>query len=261
MESEQSFPFSTHEQATLTKGLRALLDIRTGQARLWENARFLAVEVPLNAAAVRKILPFGLRLANPPIATLFVADYTKTAFTIPYREAALLIQVRTLLRRGVHCCWMVVDDDTAQIYGREVLGYPKKLARFRFEEKEQRVSAGVSRRGVDLISVEARVMGREDDPRPVLGTTFNAGGLGQFMAMNPIWSFTPTERIHESFRAEAELRLGDSNVDPIKPLIADTAGKLSARFVVTDIVGARMMFPIGAAGPGWFFNTYSLRYR
>ena len=72
-------------------------------------------DVPLHRAATKRILPLGMKLTDQPTGTLFIVDYTKTSFTIPYKEAALLIKVKTPFGQGVHCPWMVVDDDTALI--------------------------------------------------------------------------------------------------------------------------------------------------
>jgi acetoacetate decarboxylase len=94
--------------------------------KLWEGARFILVDAPVDEKEARRILPWGMKPVDPPMATLFVADYPRTAFSAAYREAAVLIHVKTPFGRGLHCCWMVVDDDTALILGRELLGYPKR---------------------------------------------------------------------------------------------------------------------------------------
>lgn len=124
--------------------------------KLWENARFVMTDVPLDKQEAQKILPLGMNLTAPPMATVFVVNYQNTAFTVPYKEAAFLIHVRTPLGKGLHCCWMVVDDDTALILGRELLGYPKKMADIRFEEKGGDVKASVTRRGTRVLAMEAK---------------------------------------------------------------------------------------------------------
>jgi len=176
-----------------------------------------------------------------------------------------LIHVDTLAGKGVHCCWMVVDDDTAQIYGRELLGYPKKIASITYrEEARERVTATVSRRDVEIVSLDIKIKESELPPAPVLGVkTFNTGGLGQLFAVNPIWQFTPHEFVHESYSADARLTLRPSNFDPIEDFIAAYTDPLSARFAIVDIMGARggRLFPIGVAGPKWFARTYNMRYR
>jgi Acetoacetate decarboxylase (ADC) len=256
-----SFPFDSggRSRAALISRFVALLRLKV---KLWEDAHFLLIDLPLNPEAVKKILPLGMALRKPYRATFFMADYTKTAFTIPYHECALLIHVRTLFGAGVHCPWMIVDDDTALIYGRELLGYPKKMGEFQYTRKGNAISAGLIRRGVPVFSVSAKQAAAEKAPSPVLGIkTFNFGALGQFMAFNPVWMFKPGEKIHESYRAEADLIIQNSICDPIKPLIAEYRNPMPARVARVDILGSRIMLPVGMTGLRTYANTFELRFR
>lgn len=239
---------------------RKLLKDNRMEGKLWENARFILADVPLDPAEARKIMPFGMKPVEPASGILFIADYTKTSFTIPYQEAALLVRVRTIFGEGLHCCWMVVNDDTALIYGRELLGYPKKLADISFEESGVKVSASVIRRGIKVMSLEAERGAAETNPKPVFDIkTFNAGGMGQYFVCNPVWLLRPVEEIHESYEAAVSLALEDAELDPIARLVAGPP--TSGRFAVTDILGTRYMFPAGIAGPLWFPRTFNMRYR
>jgi acetoacetate decarboxylase len=231
-----------------------------GKANLWENARFVLAQVPLDRGELKKILPCGLWPADPAVGTLFIVNYTKTSFTAPYKESGLLINVRTLLGSGVHCCWMVVDDDTALIYGRELLGYPKKMAEIAFEEKDNHVSASVSRRGIKLLSMDAE-KGPAQSPAPPIfdRKTFNASGMGQLFLLNPVWMFRPREVIKESYSAAVSINLAESEYDPISKLISGPA--ISGRIAVSDIPGSYYQVPVGIAGPKFFANTFFMRFR
>lgn len=242
------------------KSIRQFINESLRKGNLWDDARFVLVDVPVNPQEAKKILPWGMRLSMPPKATLFVVNYTKTSFTVPYKEAAVLVHVRTPLGKGLHCPWMVVNDDTALIYGRELLGYPKKLADIVYEEKGNHVHARVTRRGVTIMSIEG-VRGPEQiHPPPVFNhKTFNAGGLGQFFAVQPIWMLRPQENIHSSHSAQVSLTLAESEYDPIAGLVS---GKpLGGRMVVLDIPGGRYLLPVGLTGLRWFLNTYNMRFR
>jgi acetoacetate decarboxylase len=230
--------------------------------KTWENARFVLADVPLDHYEVLKILPWGMKPSDPPLATLFIADYPKVSFPIvPYHEAAMLLHVRTPLGSGIHCCWMIVDDDTALILGREMLGYPKKMGIFEINEKEGTVHASVSRRGVRVMDIQAK-RGQSQDPNPPVFNikTFNVGAMGQFFAFNPIWVFHPREVIHESYKADIKLTLNDSVFDPIAALVAGEPR--NGRIVAMDIPGdGAYMAPVGFAGPGWFGRTFNMRFR
>jgi len=235
---------------------------RKARENLWENARFILARVPLDRAETKKVLPPGMRPTEPATGTLFIVNYMKTAFTVPYREAALLIHVRTLFGRGVHCCWMTVDDDTALIYGRELLGYPKKMADFDFQEDGDTLRATVTRRGIQVLSMEAKRGPAQSPPPPVFHIrTFNAGALGQGFVLNPVWMFRPEEVIHESYEAEVSVSLLPSAFDPLDRLVS--GAPLDGRMVVMDIPSTPHAFllPAGFTGPGWWVNTFALRYR
>jgi acetoacetate decarboxylase len=240
-----------------TKGFFRML---RGRVKLWENARFALADVPLDAAAASAILPFGMWPTNPARATLFIADYTKTSFTVPYKEAAVLVHVRTPLGTGLHCPWMVVDDDTALIYGRELLGYPKKLAQLTFEESDTMIRASVIRRGVRVLKLELRKGDPEQKPRPVIARKmFNVGGIGNATAFAPIWLSYARERVHEARGATAQVSIGDSVYDPLARLVRGEP--VCARSAVIDILGMHCLLPVGVAGLGWFTRMAAFRYR
>jgi acetoacetate decarboxylase len=228
----------------------------------WDNARFVLADVPLDDQEVRRILPWGMKPSDPPVATLFIADYNTVSYPIvPYHEAAMLIHVRTPLSAGIHCCWMTVDDDTALILGREMLGYPKKLGVFEFDEKDGVIHASISRREVRVMEMTAK-RGAPQNPKPPVFNikTFNVGAMGQFFALNPIWVFRPREVIHESYKADIKLTLNDSAFDPVARLVAGEPQ--NGRIVVMDIPGdGAYMAPVGFAGPGWFGRTFDMRFR
>lgn len=256
-----SFPFDSGSKS-IFKLLANMVALWQNKVKLWENARFVFIEVPLNPGETNKLLPAGMFLSRSHSATFFIADYTKTAFTVPYKECALLVHVRTPFGAGVHCPWMIVDDDTALIYGRELLGYPKKMGELNFTEEGRTISAGLTRRGVKLISVKAEKKFEEIPPRPMMGLkTFNIGGMGQFTSLNPIWMFKPGETIHEAYAAEAELTIADSPYDPIKKLIADYKNPLPARIGIIDIMKLRYMIPVGLTGVRVYANTFENRFR
>jgi len=228
----------------------------------WDNARFVLLDVPLDGKELKKILPFGMRPSQPPTATLFIAEYPTVSYPlVPYHEAAMLVHVRTPLGSGRHCCWMIVDDDTALILGRELLGYPKKNGIFEFNLKGDDIQASISRRNVKVISIEGK-RGEPQNPKPPVFDikTFNVGAMGQLFALNPIWMFRPREIIHESYNAEIKLTLNDSDFDPISQLVAGEPQ--NGRIVVMDIPGdSPYMLPVGVTGPSWFGKAFDMRFR
>lgn len=256
-------PFPVNEKKhSIWKLFKVMLEVTALKVKLWEDTTFILIDVPLNPIEAKKILPMFMWLRKPYMATFFIAKYAKTAFTGTYNEAALLLHISTLLGKGVYCPWMIVNDDTAMIYGRELLGYPKKMADIPFDDDGKKINASLTRREIKVISVQAERVKKEENPAPVLQMkTFNIGGMWQSFAINPIWLFKPKEAIHESYAAKATLDIKNSDYDPIKSLIADYKNPVKARIVKTDIFGARMMWPVFITGVRIFGNTFNLRFR
>ncbi len=242
-------------------GLKFFWGQSRGAGNLWDNARFILADLPMNPEAARGLLPRNLQLADPPMATLFIVDYTKTSFTVPYHEAALLVHVRhRLFGPGLHCSWMIVDDDTALIYGRELLGYPKKMGNFEFWEEGETVSGSLTRRGVRVLSMEGTKGERQSAPAPVFDfRTFNVGGPGGWFIHNPVWMFRAKEVVRESHAMDVTVSLEASEWDPLSDLVSGEA--VNGRFVVMDICRSKYNVPVGISGPGFVANNYNLRFR
>jgi len=242
------------------ESFKRLLGKAYGKENLWDNARFIFADVPVDKNEASRRLPWGLRLTDPPRATLFIVDYTQTSFTVPYHEAAVLLHVRHLFGTGLHCPWMIVDDDTAMIYGRELLGYPKKMGEFVFEEDDKKISAGVARRGVKVLSIEGVKDKKRAVPGPVFDVkTFNVGGPGGLFLFNPIWMFRPKEVVHESYYMEVEVKIEPSEFDPIADMVA--GDPVSGRFAAIDILSSRYNVPVGFAGFRYLGINHDIRFR
>lgn len=240
--------------------LKMFGDAFFGEENLWDGARFILADVPVDKEEAQKILPRGLRLDGPPTATLFISNYTKTSFTEPYKEAAVLLHVRSAIGKGVHCPWMIVDDDTALIHGRELLGFPKKMGEFTFDEKGDAIKASITRRGVTVLELEGKRGEEQRDPEPVLGRNiFNSGGPGQMYLFNPLWVFRPTEVIHESYSSKVKVTVRDSDLDPISKLFSN--GTVDGRIAVLDIPGGKYYFPLGLGGLMHTGRTFLMRFK
>lgn len=228
--------------------------------KMFDNARLILADFSVNRKEANKILPLFMRLDAEPKATLFIVDYTKTSFSVPYHEAALLLHVKTPLGKGVHCPWMIVDDDLALINGREILGYPKKYAEIPIKEDNGHIEASVIRRGIEVLRFESTSKASQPSPEPVFDTkTFNIGGPLQLYIMQAIWMFRPIEVIRESYETEAKVVIKESEYDPIARYLTGEA--TNTRMVVMDITGGRYCFPVGVAGIKWFVHSFFLRYR
>ena len=93
----------------------------------WRDARSMTILYETDAEAAADLLPEGLELPRPAHAALMVVHYPASTVG-PYSEAIL----------GLRCAWqgapqlyvarIVVDEVPPLVVGREIYGYPKKLA-------------------------------------------------------------------------------------------------------------------------------------
>ena len=202
---------------------------------MWTNARVLAVDVTIDASAAQALLPPPLVVSDPARATVFCADYPEGIFGIVYREAAVLIHCRDDRGPAVHCAWIMVDDDTALIQGRELLGFPKKMADFTWEERGDTVVWTVTRKGVELMRMEGRLGGEQANPPAVFGRRF-VNAMGSIVAGMQIVDFAPSETHRSARTADVTLKLASSIWDPgIGELSPEVAGP--GVFAVMDFGG------------------------
>lgn len=210
----------------------------------WKNARILAAEVPVSGAAAAALLPGALRVVDPPTATLFIADYPETTFGSVYREAAVLLHAADAKGPALHCPWMVVDDDTALILGREVLGFPKKMAEIALDVRGDSVTGSVRRKGAEVMRIEAQLGEDEREPAPLFGRRM-VNAIGTLLTGMKLIDLPPaSETFHSSRRAlDAKVTLGSSERDPLGELAAAPSAR--ARYLVMDFGGGA-----GAGAPG-----------
>ncbi len=234
---------------TIRGAAKNLLDLGAGRVDMWTNARMAFAEVPVDRAAARRWLPFPLTTERNARATVFIADYPQTTFGCVYREAAVLLHARLGALPVVFCPWMVVDDDRAMILGRELLGYPKKMAEISFTEADGRFTGSVRRRGEEVMRIEGAVGGEVHAPPPGIGRW--AVNLRTLIGFRPghLLMFRPAEQVHACQELDARVVLRSGPSDPL----GIATGEATRATMRTCNIGARMLppplpiFPVGAA--------------
>lgn len=119
------------------------------------NAEMLIAVCRTDPAVVARILPRPLRPPTIPLVMAFVASYPETNFGVRYHEAALVVHAAQGGRVGGYCVAMPVDDDTAMIAGRELYGFPKKMAEHIGLERDGDAIVGRAvRKGCEILRIE-----------------------------------------------------------------------------------------------------------
>ncbi|NHI94638.1 MAG: hypothetical protein EAX96_19255 [Candidatus Lokiarchaeota archaeon] len=126
---------------------------------IYHGTRLILVLFQVDKNKLVDVIPEGLKLPSGKNTTVmaFFADYVKSSIG-QYYEAATLIDVKceskTLGKvRGFYCNSMFVDSDTAMAAGREIWGFPKKLAKIQLIEKGNQVIGTLERRNIEIMKM------------------------------------------------------------------------------------------------------------
>lgn len=231
----------------------AVLDLARPGQLMYRDAQYLSVTVEVDPTAMGRFLPTGVTLAKPGRADLFLAHFPDNPFTPGYLEAGLFVHVKTLRGTGIHCPWMLVNDDAALILGREVTGYPKKLGSITWHAQDDTISASATRHGTELVSLEAR-LGEALPATHFLGRPHRNVSTGFGLRLPLVHAFTPRELVREVRRADVDLTLGGSVRDPL--LEMGLGDVLSAQLHRVDLAaGLLPPLPIRPTSP-----TFLLRH-
>lgn len=123
----------------------------------FRDARAMTIAYETDAGAAAALLPEGLELPLPAMARLMLVRYPFSTFG-PYNEAIL----------GLECLWqgaprfyiahIAVTEIPPLVAGREVWGYPKKMAHIEIEQEAEFLRGTLERpRGVRLITAAMRM--------------------------------------------------------------------------------------------------------
>ena len=127
------------------------------------DAEVLTVYFETKQEVVERLLPSPLEPAAMPVGAAFVANYPRTNFGVTYLESAIFLLAQYKGEEGAFCLAMPVTDDIALILGREVFGYPKKIAAIGFEREGNDVRGWTERHGIRFFEVKAKLTGKFND--------------------------------------------------------------------------------------------------
>ncbi len=128
------------------------------------NSEMLTILWETKPEIVERLLPPPLIPAKRPIAFSFIVNYPSTNQGLPYYEGALILRCEFNGEQGNYYLAMPVTDDRAMIGGREIFGFPKKIANVHLERHGKDVYAYSERLGTKNIEVKAKLTGKFNDP-------------------------------------------------------------------------------------------------
>ena len=132
--------------------------VKIGQSKTeFYDAEMLFVFWETKEEVVKRLLPPPLEPVGNPIATAFVANYPRTSFGPPYKEGALSLGAQFEGIPGSYYLAMPVTGDLAMAGGREIYGYPKKMATIDFKREGDRIDGRIKRHDTQFFEVQAEI--------------------------------------------------------------------------------------------------------
>jgi len=162
----------------------------------YRNAQAISIKFETDPESALDVLPVPLELIEPASANLSFYWYPFTTFG-PYHEAILRLYARHEGKPLTFITQIFVDTEPPMLAGREVWGYPKKLARIGFDRDKDMVVGWLERpQGVRL----ATVIMRPEQPAGPLASNGPTTGL----------RIIPSAQLGENRPALAELVATDT---------------------------------------------------
>ncbi len=115
---------------------------------------------------VARLLPPPLKAGPLPLVAAYVANFPETNFGPAYHEGGLFLHAQFDGVPGMYCLAMPVDGDMAMAGGREIYGFPKKMAQIEFEKQGNVLTGRISRHGKRFFEIKAR-LDRDSVQEPV----------------------------------------------------------------------------------------------
>ena len=102
----------------------------------YRNTRSISVAFETDTEAALQALPAPLAIAEPATAVLSFYEYPWTTFG-PYNEAILSLLVEHKGRPMSYIMHIAVTTEPPMLAGREIWGFPKKLAQIEFKSEKR----------------------------------------------------------------------------------------------------------------------------
>ncbi len=127
--------------------------------RKFSGAQMMGVMFSAPADVTAALLPAPLEQADMPGGLIFIAQYPETNLGEGYHEAALFIRCKYKGEAGAYCLSMPIDNEARMHNGRDIFGFPKKMANIQFEKNGNKLKGSVERNGIRFIEIDIELSG------------------------------------------------------------------------------------------------------
>jgi acetoacetate decarboxylase len=111
---------------------------------LYQNATLMSFAYVTDGASAARLLPAEAELTDPPTAGLVFASYPSSTLG-PYQEAVVFLDAQYQGHDVKYAAYLYVTTDVAMAAGREMGGFPKKMATIDFRGHDRAYEATLQR--------------------------------------------------------------------------------------------------------------------
>ena len=195
---------------------------------------------------IKKVLPPPLKPWDEALALFFIVNYPRTSFGLSYHEGILAISAEYKEQPGMYMLSMPVTNDMAMAAGREIAGYPKKMANIYLNKDGQKVTGWIERQGTRFVELQAELTGTGNDEEAnsilskFIGTapayfTFIRRPVPKGVSLEEkvyLCQFPLAQSIKEIEIGKGEVILKESKTDPWIEIEIDTV--IGATYMISD---------------------------
>jgi len=223
----------------------------------WPGVRLVVFPFLPAPGAVEQILPPGMEAGDGP-GLITMLTYPQTPIIHPFNELVVMVPVRVGDVEGNYVPYIYVTTDEALIPGREIAGFPKKLADIVWERDGDRFRGSVTRWGTRILSLQGTIAGPmpaemaaaqvEGARRPSINYKLIPGPAGEI----EIEEITAVQLEIVQKRVEmgsGRVQCEFSELDPVSALVPDSDGPLIAIVSDNTIPAGRVLGRIERKAP------------
>ncbi|MBI4515604.1 MAG: acetoacetate decarboxylase family protein [Deltaproteobacteria bacterium] len=222
----------------------------------WPGVRVMVFPFEPKPGAVERILPPGMEPGTGP-ALITMLSYPQTPIIHPFKELVVMVPVRVGEVEGNYVPYIYVTTDEALIPGREIAGFPKKIADVVWERDGNHFHGSATRWGKRILSLEGSIAGpmpaeiaaaqAEGARRPAINYKLIPGPAGE-IEIEEITAVQLELKQHSVEMGQGRVRCEFSELDPLAELVPDGDGPLLAILSDNTIPAGRVLRRIDRRG-------------
>lgn len=199
----------------------------------WKGVRVAIFPFAPRAEVAQRILPPEVELADGP-GLITMLDYPASTIH-PFTELVVLLPVKVGRTLGNYVPYIYVTTDEALIPGRELAGFPKKLANVTWQRDGNRFRGSATRFGTTFLELEGTIdapmppelmkLQSEASRRPSINYKLIPGPAGE-IEVEEITAVQLEIVTHEAEIGRGSVRCTPCADDPVADLVPNAEGPL-----------------------------------